>query len=313
MLLVSNKLTLVEIGSGNVITESEQLISGHASINVILLDKQYAFLMTEIPKEYIETPPTMLTILDSDLKIKSVYNLNDLFESKDFPLVPEGVGISRDGTKIVCFANRKLQVYYTEENRTSTILDLSANQTSGLVDISKSVFGNNDKTIAIYGEEAVSEGKTTPVFGVVDIDGNNLTYFQNKDIDSMFQISQNFVFFDEINFPLGQSSGGQAYSINWNSQTLEEYVFIDRNESQKAFISPDGNKIVTVLEKNDGGKINYHYRVYDRAGVNLLKEWDTPFPALFERSLLYKLFMMDKGFVVFYVFDGVQHFEYREF
>lgn len=251
--------------------------------------------------------PTIITFFDSKLKVAQTLNVNAAFKADNVNISPENIDISSDGLMLSCCINGKLQIYNLNTKDISTIIDLSSNTSSGLCGMYNLKFVNKNKSIAFYGEEAITDRTQVSVFGMIDLDGDNLKYFENKDIDSFIQSSDKYAFFDETNFPYGEKSNGKVYGISYETKSQMTFELIDKNESQKAFISKNGDMIVTVEEYNSNGKPLYKYRVYNSETMRLLNEFDAYFEDKdFTTSSVFDLSISsdNNNFIVLYLQNG---------
>ncbi|MEG0751073.1 MAG: hypothetical protein RR998_04930 [Oscillospiraceae bacterium] len=304
--VLTKKISVIDQSTGEILKQSKDFFEGRAFSALYPFEGGYAVAFTEIQEGAMTSiPPTNLIILDKNLAEKSRYNLSEILGA-NIPIHPQNIAISKNGSRVACAVGGKLLSCELSTKNISTVIDFSQNTVSGLIGIYNLKFCNDDKSIAFFGDEALSERASIPVFGMVDANGRNLKYYKNKDADTNhFILTNTFSFIDENNFPLGKNSNGRAYSIDFSTKSLKEYTFKDKNESQKAFVTPNGQKIVTVLEQNKNGSINYHYRVYDMMTMEIIKEWDSGFDVSTEKSFFYKFFISNETTAIaIYNLDG---------
>jgi WD40 repeat protein len=263
----NGKMILCNISNGETVASNSSLFSGRNLSNVIKLNGGYAVVYSEVKMVSTEPAPALLILLDKNLKVQKQINISETLDV--FGMNVGSVSVTPDGGKVVCFADSKFIVYDIASGESFDIFKLNDNTKGEICSVSNVSVSGDGKYIAFSGDEYVAHKSSIPVLGVMDIDGRNIKHYTHKDIDNALQLTNGFAFFDEGNFPLGQSSNGKAFSIDFKSKSLKEYTFQEKNESQKAVITPDGKTIVTMVQKSDG----FVYRAYLASTMKVLKEW----------------------------------------
>jgi hypothetical protein len=202
---------------------------------------------------------------DSELKLTEKIDIREILGNSagnDRWLL--NANISSDGNKIAVATGGgepyELIIY---DRNTKTTEIIASNKTLGFI-IIQIKFCDNDNKIVFTG--------SNNMFGIIDLNTKEIISHKESRIDSnRIQITENFAFWDDDQFfiAMGENASGKARMIDFSTNALTEFKFEDINESQNAYISPDGKRIVSITLNRSNDPTSF--KVYDRATGNVTK------------------------------------------
>ncbi|GHU35414.1 hypothetical protein FACS1894105_04090 [Clostridia bacterium] len=206
-----------------------------------------------------------LIIFDRNLNLINTVHLSDIMNIQI--MNAENVKYSIDGNKVISCDGQKVVCYDLKKYSAKTIFEISGTSLSGIDFVE---YCNNDRYLAFYGYTPYEKGESNVVYGVINLESKKVTSFTNTTIDTAIQITEKMAFWDEKSLEYGQASSGKVYIIDY-SLTNKTFDFEEKQESQNAYVSPDG-KIIVSFVKNFDANIT-KVKVYDIDSRTLKNEF----------------------------------------
>jgi hypothetical protein len=264
---IIHKLSIVSIADSSVLAQTES-IKGYQQLGNqrILSDKII------VPALDLMNGNVDLLVFDHNLHLTKTISLADKMGIQIVDI--SAVAISADGSKAVATNTVKAVIYDLNSGKTQTVFEAggSSSVDKTLTGIMAVEFCNNDKDLAIYGGVASTGGDSKVVFGIVSIADKTVTYFADENVDTIIQVTTNAAVWDDKSMDYGVSSSGKLKIVSYSDRKLNSFSLTKMNESQEAYISPDGKKIVTFEENYSTNTAKV--RVYDVASGKVTSEFD---------------------------------------
>jgi hypothetical protein len=179
------------------------------------------------------------------------------------------ISFNSDGSKIIlCNEYGNIISVDLQSKRAETIFDVSR---TDILTINYVSFCNNDRQIAFYGTTPDSRGDGVPIYGLITLADNSVKFYDANIADTRIQLTTNFAFWDERAVDFGSTSTGKAFMIDYATSSLSTFSFNQKNESQNAYISSDGKRIVTLLINVSNGTTTV--RVYNVDSKAIIDEF----------------------------------------
>lgn len=237
----------------------------------------YGFYIVE--KDDKSTNETLLYhIYDNELNLVKSLNLREIKKMKIHGM-PK---ISNNGDKFA-FIKRlgKYDIIYISDlelKAPKEICKVEYYNPNKLSTIEAITFVNGDEKIAFKGSIFKDENSSTKAFGIVNILMGELTYKEQDGIDNVIYTSKEKTLFVDAETERGKDSSGKVWTIDNAKSDIDEYLLQDKNESQKAILSDNGNFIITLLKgKSKADEPSCKFRVYDVKLKKLVQEFDYTF------------------------------------
>jgi hypothetical protein len=211
-------------------------------------------------------------IYDSNLNLAKTMDLTNL-EKKMHGGLP---ALSNNGDKIAYIDSGCIYISDLTLKNIQKVYEIGPNRINMLIGFSSISFMEGDKQLAFIGSIYKTDELLPRAFGAVNIDGSAPKYKEHDEISSKIQICKGKTFFLDANTERGKSSTGKVFLLDNIDNSINEYNMIDKNESQSAYISNEGNYIITSLSgKLQNGQKIYRFRIYETKSKKLLREFNT--------------------------------------
>lgn len=244
---------------------------------VVLASTETAMISGYLQGENICIEVNEMVLSGADIKQRSsvfrIYdqNLEKLFELDTNKIAPFGItafGVNPDLEKIAYQTYKDNQNVLCVNN-----VECTAPQYvtfDGQIDSIQTLSFINENSVAFVGIK-----NNEDIFGTINfVDGSISTYRHSGISDRIFTSSPKILFSDKKT-EINQNSSGIVYTLNREDLKLSKIPLIDSNESQNAYLSCEGDFIITCLVgKQQDGNAAYRYRVYEAASGKMINEFD---------------------------------------
>jgi len=298
----TSKLSKYDIFKNKIIKESESNVKTADEVKLYCLASGYAIKYRSFTTNVIE-----IAFYNKDLIQTKAVDVNSLLERDEFS-ISTPVELSWDG-RYMSYTdyNREemygaLYIYDLEKNEKKQIYRLYNEYPESIIGniyIYSLQFSKDNNRLYYVGSKYMSEEKQVNGIGTVDIDGDNMKFYE-ANVNQEFLLSNQYAMFYEGDVAKYNKGSKMLVTID-NRGDISGYQLEGKNESKLAYVSDEGNIFVTVEETELSYNPPYILRVYNAKTGELLMEQQTNFEDFDFSRIKQMIIMEDKNaFVVYY-------------
>ena len=298
----SLKLCKYDIFENEIIKASEPNVKTTDSMKLYDLASGYAIKYETFAADAVE-----IVFYDEDLVETKIVDASKLLERDEFTK-SNSVSLSLDGRYLSYVDYNRgagyeaLYLYDLEKNEKKQIYRLYneyPDSIKGSIYIYSLQFSKDNKQLYYVGSKYLTEEKQVNGIGIVDIDGENMKFYE-ANVNQDFLISNQYAMFYEGDVAKYNKGSKMLVTID-NRGDLGGYLLETKNESKLAFVSDEGNIFVTVEETELSYNPPYILRAYNGKTGELLMEQQTNFED-YDFSRIKQMIIMEdeNAFVVYY-------------